>query len=113
MTSILHQSGRKQFILPWVLLAATTTVVVVRQRMHRRHREAASKVGQWSTRDHDDEDISELTNPLQEDHDMKETAVDLIPDMGAFREERKGDEDHSNDGTEQTDTSFVSETIEL
>ena len=44
---------------------------------------------------------------------MKETAVDLIPGMGAFREERKGDEDHSNDGTEQTDTSFVSETIEL
>lgn len=114
MTFILHQQGRKQgegSFLPWVLLAATSAAaVVVRQRLHQRRREVTSKVGQWESCDNDDEDISELTTPLQEDQDMMETSVDFVPIMEVFRE---ANEDHSNDETEQADTTIQSETMEL
>ena len=117
MTVTFQQQSLKQgegSFLPLLLLAAiSTAVVVVRQTVHHRRLKLTSKVGQWEIRDHDDEDMSELTTPLQEDQDMTESDVDLVSSMAAFREGRKSDEDHSNDGTEQTDTTFQSETMEL
>lgn len=108
-------------VWPWVILAAATTTaaVVVRQRVQQRRREDAKIDAEAREQD---EAMSELTAPYwtQEYENIieplgdntKMSAVDFLPGVFPPSRQHKVD-DHSKDGTEETFSSFISETFEV
>ena len=100
-------------VWPWIFAVTTTTALMVVRRKIQLRREADAKIDSEAREQGEEKDDNSfelsISYDMMEPLDKKKvTAVDRLPEMFASTPPHQKKDDHSKDGTEQTESSFCS-----